>query len=257
MIIYNKEKFFNQYSNNRFFEISNVYHVGNLVDTQPIQILNPDINYSFPQVSSSSYITIREWQYGDGIDTTTIVAKFGNSYYFSENYVEKDLYILNGNSLTAFTIPESATTANKLLSLNRNFLLFPNSITSSCDWIIYSIWTNYTEMNFDISFDKSQIDHLYTTNFTFYNNSITSGSLTSDVYNKMLDEGLYPESGSAYINAYAHNYFIMNSIHEQKMYIDGIILYDRQKIPMVVITFKYPFLLSNNLGQTFKARIIF
>jgi len=137
MLIYNKERFFNEMAQYRFFELDKAFYVDNSVDVQIVQITNPNIRSNLPFVSGSSYIELTEGQYGDGIHSSSLVAKFGDDYLFSVNYEPYDIYCISGTSITSYVIPESATADNKVLRINRNFILYPSSITAECDWVIY------------------------------------------------------------------------------------------------------------------------
>lgn len=256
MEVLNKEKFYSQTIEKRYFEVEDVYYPSEVINVQPVQINNPVVHAIWPRNSASSYIALTESQYGDGIDITSVVAKFGDEYYFSRNYQSEQMYTISGTSITAFDIAATATSANKIIAINRNFLIFPRSITASCDWIVYKSWIYQMELTFNIPFDKSKIKHLYTNNFTFYNNSITGNELQSLITDKMAEEGFSVPSSTADIYAYSHNYFIPESIHESKMYISGIVLYNSDKEAMAIITFKYPILLPNNTGISFIPRVI-
>jgi hypothetical protein len=72
----------------------------------------------------------------------------------------------------------------------------------------------------------------------------------------MVSEGLSPQQTEEYIQAYAHNYFIPESVHENKMFINGFVLYNDNKEPMAITTFRYPIVLPNNTGITFIPRIV-
>jgi hypothetical protein len=133
MLIYNKEKFFNQMSQYRFFEQDRAFYVENSVDVQIVQINSPNVYKDLSVYSGYNCITLTEQQYGDGIHSSSLIAKFGDDYLFSVNHETYDIYHISGTSLTSFVIPVSATASNKLLRIDRNFILYPNSITAECD----------------------------------------------------------------------------------------------------------------------------
>lgn len=256
MIIYNKERFFSCNNEKRYFDMPNEYSVITTPQAYNMSISSPTVSSNLPFYDGYNYITIPEMQFGDYILESSLILEFDNgTFLFHKKYQAYPLYELSSTSLIDISITATADDGNKLLLLHKNYILYPDSITATCTNAYFKCVVNYTSMLFRVGLNKSQYKHLYTTNFTYYSDIYLSVDNLQYIYAKMEDDGLSPVDDGTYLIANGHNYFTPQSDNEQKMYITGIILYDSNKVPMVISSFKHPIVVSNNAGESFELRI--